>query len=146
MDLFRECEMKKIICGPGTPAKSTAKPNRFGKKTMMCVWWDQKGIVYYELLKPDETVNGQRYQQQTMNLNHALIEKRSEWDRRHGKVILLHDNAPCHTEKVVKETINAMESMHLLHSLQCIRIDQNERGSIVEWDICKNPYIHTYIH
>ncbi|MGR0227399.1 hypothetical protein, partial [Klebsiella pneumoniae] len=27
-------------------------PDRFGKKTMLCVWWDQKGVVYYELLKP----------------------------------------------------------------------------------------------
>ena len=32
-----------------------------------------------------------------INLNHGLIEKRSEWVKRHGKVILLHDNAPSHT-------------------------------------------------
>ena len=24
------------------------------------VWWDQKGVVYYELLKPRETVNTER--------------------------------------------------------------------------------------
>lgn len=94
---------------PGTPAKSTAKPNRFGKKLMMCIWWDQRGIVYYELLKPGETVNGQRYRQQMINLNHALIEKRPEWATRHGKVILLHDNAPSHTTNLVKETINALK-------------------------------------
>ncbi|GFV40681.1 mariner Mos1 transposase [Trichonephila clavipes] len=31
-------------------------PNRFGKKTMLCVWWDQSGIVYYEFLKAAKPV------------------------------------------------------------------------------------------
>ena len=31
--------------------KSSARPNRFGKKTMLCVWWDQKGVMYYIYLK-----------------------------------------------------------------------------------------------
>lgn len=44
-----------------------------------------------------------------INLNHALIEKRPEWATRHGKVILLHDNAPSHTTNLVKETINALK-------------------------------------
>ena len=57
-------------------------------------------MVYFELLKPGETVNTDRYRQQIINLNHALIEKRPEWTRRHGKVILQHDNAPSHTAKV----------------------------------------------
>jgi len=41
-----------------------------------CVWWDQKNVIYYELLKPDETVNTEHYQQQIRNLNQALCEKR----------------------------------------------------------------------
>ena len=41
----------------GQPSTSTAKTDRFGKKAMLCVWWDQKGVVYHELLKPGETVN-----------------------------------------------------------------------------------------
>lgn len=31
------------------------------KIAMFCIWWDQKGKLYYELLKPGETVNGDRY-------------------------------------------------------------------------------------
>ena len=27
----------------------------------LCVWWDQRGVVYYELLKPGETVKAHRY-------------------------------------------------------------------------------------
>ena len=44
---------------------------------MLCVWWDQKGVIYYELLKPDETINTERYRQQMINLNQALCEKRN---------------------------------------------------------------------
>ena len=42
------------------------------------VWWDQKGVIYYELLKPGETVNTERYRQQMIDLNQALREKRPE--------------------------------------------------------------------
>jgi len=60
---------------PGDPSTSTTRPNRYGRKTMLCVWWDQKGVIYYKLLKPGETVNTERYRQQMINLNQALCEK-----------------------------------------------------------------------
>ena len=53
---------------PGEPSTLTARPNRYERKTMLCVWWDQKGVIYYELLKPGETVNTERYRQQMINL------------------------------------------------------------------------------
>ena len=85
---------------------STARPNRYGRKTMLCVWvGDQKDVIYYELLKPGETVNTEHYRQQMINLNQALCEKRPEYKKRQHKMILLHDNAPSHTAKLVKETI-----------------------------------------
>jgi len=80
---FENPKRKKSWLALGEASTSTARPNRFGKKTMLCVWWDHKGIVYYELLKPGETVNGERYRQQLINLSHALLEKRPEWDTRH---------------------------------------------------------------
>lgn len=112
---FKNPKRKKSWVNPGQPSTSTAKPDRFGKKTMLCVWWDQKGVVYHELLKPGETVNTDRYRQQMINLNHALIEKRPEWARRHGKVILLHDNAPPHKAKPVQDTIKTLGWEQLPH-------------------------------
>ena len=73
MDLFREPEAEKSWLSPGEVGPSTPKPNRFGRRTMLCVWWDQCGVVYFELLKPDETVNTDRYRQQIINSNHALL-------------------------------------------------------------------------
>jgi len=60
---FENPKRKKSWVDPGAPSTSTARPNRFDKKTMLCVWWDQEGVIYYELLKSGETVNAHRYHQ-----------------------------------------------------------------------------------
>jgi len=52
--------------------------------------WD---VVYYELLKPNETITRDRYRLQLMCLSRALKEKRPLYEQRHDKVILQHDNA-----------------------------------------------------
>jgi len=73
-------------------------------------------VIYYELLKPGEIVNTERYRQQMINLNQALCEKRLEYQKRQHKVILLHDNASSHTAKLVKETIEAFGWEILSHA------------------------------
>ena len=78
--------------------------------------WDQKVVIYYELLKPGETVNTNRYQQQMIDLNRALHKKPPDYRRRQHKVIFLHDNAPSHTAKRVKETIETFSWEILAHA------------------------------
>ena len=63
--------------------------------------WDQKGLVYYELLKPDDSITGDRYRLQLIRLSRALREKRPEYEQRHDKVILLHDNARPQSRKKI---------------------------------------------
>ena len=53
--------------------------------------------MYYELLKPGETVTAERCQQ-LLNLSAALREKRPENEERRYKVRLLHDMHP-HTSQ-----------------------------------------------
>lgn len=113
---FENPKRKKSWVTPGQPSTSTAKPNRFGKKRMLCVWWDQKGVVYHELLKPGETVNTDRYRQQLIELSRALLQKRPEYQKRQHKVIFLHDNAPSHKAKLVQETIEALNWEVLPHA------------------------------
>ena len=85
----------------------TAKLNIHGKKLMLCIWWDQFGDVYYELLKPNETIIGALYRTQLMRLSRALKKKRAHYYSRHDKIILLHDNARPHVAAPVKSYLNS---------------------------------------
>ena len=74
---FENLKRKKSWMNLGAPSTSTTRPNRFGRNTMLCVWWDQRGVVYYDLLKPTETVNTERCQQQLTDLNLSPLEKKA---------------------------------------------------------------------
>ncbi|UYV70421.1 SETMAR [Cordylochernes scorpioides] len=108
---------RKSSVKPGHASTSTAKPNIHGKKLMLCIWSDQLGVIYYELLQPNETITGERYQQQLMRLSRALKIKRPLYAKRHDKVIYQHDNARPHVAKVVKETLEALQWDVLPHPL-----------------------------
>ena len=81
----RKCN--KLYVKPGQSAKATAKLNIHGAKVMLCIWWKQKRVLYYELLKPGETINGERYRTQLIRLKRALAEKRPEYASRHEGII-----------------------------------------------------------
>lgn len=106
--LFDNPKRQKSWVDPGQPSTSTAKPNRFGKKAMLCVWWDSDGIIYYELLKPGETVNAERYQQQMTDLYDAVAAKRPKYADHHHSLILLHDNAPAHSCLDVRNYVHSL--------------------------------------
>ena len=75
---------------------------------MLCIWWNQLGVVYYELLKPTKTITGDRYRTQLMRLSRALKDKR-QYNERHDKVILQLDNARPHVAKVVKTYLETLK-------------------------------------
>ena len=81
---------------------------------MLCIWWNQKDLVYYELLKPGDSITGDRYRLQLIRL--SLMRKRPEYEQRHDKVILLHDNARPHVAKVVKKYLETLKWDVLPHS------------------------------
>jgi hypothetical protein len=61
---------------PDKPPLFTPKREIHVKKVMLCVWWNQKGIIYYELLAPRQTVNANLYSQQLTRLSEVLQKKR----------------------------------------------------------------------
>ena len=77
------------------------------KKVMLCCWWDRTGIVYYELLKENETVNANRYCSQLDALNTEIQRKRPSLANRKG-VIILHDNARPH---VARQTVQKIAEL-----------------------------------
>ena len=84
------------------------------KKFMLCIWWDQLGVVYYELLKPNETITGALYRTQLMRLSRALKEKRAYYSR-HDKIILLHDNIRPHVATPIKTYLETLKWEVLPH-------------------------------
>ena len=115
MDPLRQPQAQKSYVKPGQPAKSTAKPNIHGAKVMLCIWWDQKDVLYYELLKPGETINGERYRIQLIRLKRAIAEKRPEYVTRHEAIIFHRDNVRPHVAIPVKNCLENSEWEVLPH-------------------------------
>ncbi|GFW42228.1 mariner Mos1 transposase [Trichonephila clavipes] len=76
---------------PGEPTQTTSKVDIHQKKILLSVWWDYKGIIYFELLTPNRTINSDVYIEQLTKLNNAVEEKRPELTNRKG-VVFHHDN------------------------------------------------------
>lgn len=102
---IQKSENRGLIRGPST---STAKPNIHGKKLLLCIWWDFKGVLYFELFKPGETITAERYKRQLQYLNNEIERKRPYTGKGPRPVILLHDNARLHTAKT---TCDALDSL-----------------------------------
>ena len=79
---------KTVYCEPGKPSPSTSKPNLTLNKKMLCIWWDIRGRIHYELSKPNEKLNSEKYCQQLDNLKIAVQKKRPAMFNR--KDIILH--------------------------------------------------------
>ncbi|GBP83919.1 Mariner Mos1 transposase [Eumeta japonica] len=100
---------------PDHSSISTTKLNINGKKLMLCIWWDQLGVVYYELLNPSEMITGTLYRTQLMRLSRALKEKRPQYYSRHDKIILLHDNTRPHVAVPVRNYWKTLDWKVLPH-------------------------------
>lgn len=86
------------------PPQTTPKQNIHAQKIMLCVWWDFKGIVYYELLPQNQTINSERYCAQLDRLKAAIDEKRPELANRYG-VIFHQDNARPHVSLTTRQKL-----------------------------------------
>ncbi len=82
---------------------------------MLRVWWDQKGIIYWELLEPKQTVTADLYSQQLTRLSQALERKQPYRGKGKRKVILLRDNARPHVAKMTQATIESLDWEVLSH-------------------------------
>ena len=105
--ILRILNGKKSWVNPGQPSTSTAKPDRFLQEDNAACLVGPERCAVPRAPRPGETVNTDRYRQQ--------IEKRPEVARRHGNVILLHDNVSAHKAKPVQDTIKTLGWEQLPH-------------------------------
>ena len=57
---------------------------------MLCIWWDWKGVLYYELLLENQTISSNNYCSQLDQLKAELNKKHLELVNR--KCIIFHQN------------------------------------------------------
>ncbi|GFV84970.1 mariner Mos1 transposase [Trichonephila clavipes] len=60
----------------GTAAQMVTKPELKDRKVLLSIWWDWKGIVYYELLLYGETLNTDLYYHQLDRLKLAIDQQK----------------------------------------------------------------------
>lgn len=94
------------------PSLATPKPGRFEKKVLLCIWWNTRGPVYYELLKSGESVDSKRYCQQLERVNKELV--RRGIDPR--QIRLIHDNARPHVSKMTQSKLERLNWKVLPHA------------------------------
>ena len=99
---------KRAYYEPGKPSPSTSKPNL--NKRMLCIWWDIRGPIHYELLKPNEKLNSEKYCQQLDNLKTAVEKKRPAMLNRKN-IILHHDNARLYPALGTRQKIAEVNSV-----------------------------------
>ena len=74
---------------------------------MLCIWWDIRGVVHWELLDSNLTITADIYCQQLDRLNQELVRNRPALINRKG-VILQHDNARPHIARQTQQKINQL--------------------------------------
>ena len=80
---------------------------------MLCIWWDWKGVLYYELLPENQMINSNKYCSQ---LKAALDEKRPELvNRKH--IVFHQDNARPHVSLMTRQKLLQLGWEVLIHML-----------------------------
>ena len=79
----------------------------------MCIWWDWKGVLYYELLLENQTINS-KYCSQLDRLKAALDEKRPELVNR-KRIIFHQDNERPHVSLMTRQKLLQLGWEVLIH-------------------------------
>ncbi|KAG6798618.1 teneurin-m isoform X2 [Apis mellifera caucasica] len=102
--VYNNIKRKRWWSRPREPARTTSKAGIRRKKVLLSVWWDYEGIVYFELLPPNRTINSVVYIEQLTKLNNAVEEKRPELTNRKG-VVFHRDDARPHASLVTRQKL-----------------------------------------
>jgi histone-lysine N-methyltransferase SETMAR len=78
--------------------------DRFGKKVMLCVWWNVDDVVHFELVPDGRAVNAELYSEQLERVYNVLRQRYPTFIRR-KPALLQHDNGPAHRANLTKKKL-----------------------------------------
>ncbi|GFW53472.1 mariner Mos1 transposase [Trichonephila clavipes] len=99
----------------GEVPQTVAKQGLMARKVLLCIWWDWKRIICYELLPYSQTLNSDIYCEQLYRLKLAINQKQPELANRRG-VVFHHNNARPHTSVVTRQKLWLLGPEVLMHS------------------------------
>lgn len=102
--LYVNVRNNKQWLDPAQTPVVTVKNMNYNKKIMLSIWWDIRGIIHYELMNPNQTINSEIYCQQLTRLHQELVKKRPSLVNR-KQIVFHHDNAKPHISKVTQQKI-----------------------------------------
>lgn len=88
---------------------------QFCSKVHLVVFWDQFGILHYSLEPERSRLNSTRFCEILQEVSNSIREKRPHLASDQSKVLLLMDNARCHTSRETTEKINQLKWQVLEH-------------------------------
>ena len=112
--LYNKVEWKRSWGKWNEPPPTTPKAGLQPKKVMLCIWWDWKGVLYYDLLPENQAINSNKHCSQLDQLKAALNEKHLELvNRKH--IIFHQDNARPHVPLMTRQKLLQLGWEVLIH-------------------------------
>ena len=112
--LYNNVERKRSWGKRNEPPPTTPKAGLHPKKVMLCIWWDWEGVLHYELLPENQTINSNKYCSQVDQLKAALDEKRPDLVNR-KRIIFHQDNAILHVSLMTRQKLLQLGWEVLIH-------------------------------
>ncbi|KAF6130886.1 hypothetical protein HJG60_007843 [Phyllostomus discolor] len=112
--LYNNVEPKRSRGKRKEPLPTTPKASLHPNKVMLYIWWDWEGVLYYELLPENQTVNSNKYCSQLDQLKAALDEKRPELVNT-KRIIFHQDNARPHVSLMTRQKLLQLGWEVLIH-------------------------------
>lgn len=112
--VYNNVQRKRSWSKKDEPAQATSKADIHQRKVMLSVWWNWKGVVHFELLGRNETINSDVYCRQLSNLAEKIKEKEPALANRKG-IVFHHDNARPHTSLVTRQKLTELNWEVLPH-------------------------------
>lgn len=105
--LYNNVQRKRTWKQAGESAEPVARAGLHPMKVLLSVWWDCRGIIFFELLRPGVTITSDKYCEQLTKLSAKIKEIRPVLTNRKG-VIFHHDNARPH---VAQQTLRKLKEL-----------------------------------
>ena len=112
--LYTDVEWKRSWGKWNEPPPTTPKSSLHPEKLMLCILWEWKGVLYYELLPENQTVNSSEYFSQLYQLKAALDEKCLKLVNK-KRIIFHQDDVRPHVSLMTRQKLLQLDLEDLTH-------------------------------